>query len=818
MSLIACSRYGLEEEEIISILGIRRIDWHFLYGSMYSYFFTQNGRIGLQSEDLSDVIIKRYLANDPENVKNIRRRIVDCISLSTLMNKKEAAYQYYKLEDYKSLYETLLDIETTKAFVDSEPILLSEFWMALKHSNDDSIRFDGYLVPLSKMTDTKSLPYISIGHFFLSFMQDIPTFLLYCQSYIERILKEEGELSSSLIPAFNSLGWYYYGKNDYQEAISYFNKSLSILKKLGKKSEPLYLGIEGWISGAKNFMSLSNDRWSFPNAIPVLKTIIYSVFHKRKLTLNDATYFSTLSLSAAENGMRKQAIRGLKKSYSIVSSIVGESHPKAAGVLSDLASVYSKEGNLKKALELYEQALAIYRQSQTDLISGARARNNIASVYQRMGDLDRAKDYYLEAVSAIEGNVEASSFAASVYCNLGSLYSMEGNNNDALEYIMKALSLWEGVYGKNSFETITPRYWLGYIFKNTGEYSKALLYFLQANNLQLQFNRPVAVRFSVLWSEIGACYVILDERIKAKDSYMQALSSLQDEVIKYSLNRIEAYKDEISIYTNLSSLNDDETISINYLKEASWRCKKVYGSNSREYALNCNSIGLAFIRRGRAISKKDDFDTAHYYLYKATTILTPLLGETHPDVLQVNVNLGIALEEKQNYSSAAYYYQQYIASIESGTDNDNEVVSDICARLADICIYHIDSTNNAIYYASRALGIRNRLLGLHEKTASSWNQLGLAYYKNNQYTFAIESFIFAYVSFNALFGEEDANTQVSSNNIQQVYKDKSSSPDIALKYYKEAYEELKNKYGDNDNSVQVAKSWMDWVNDVRLHY
>ena len=79
-------------------------------------------------------------------------------------------------------------------------------------------------------------------------------------------------------------------------------------------------------------------------------------------------------------------------------ALYGENHSEVAVCYNNIGYVYGEMGDYTQALELYEKALAIYKEVFGDNhIDTAHKYNNIGSVYYQQGDYVKALECYQKA-------------------------------------------------------------------------------------------------------------------------------------------------------------------------------------------------------------------------------------------------------------------------------------------------------------------------------------------------------------------------------------------------------------------------------------
>ena len=356
-----------------------------------------------------------------------------------------------------------MDIETAILFIKEEPQLFSDFWAALIHADSDKYLCNEYLSILANKSDITNLPYEDIGQFFLTYLHDEKLFLLYMQEYINRVTKEEGMQSPSLVNAFNLLGSFYFGKADYIGAMHYYKKSLGILYENGEKYAPITIGVEYWVSASQMFANFTKAGQRFFSISTFLKFAVYILFHLHtgKPTQYDAQLMERNAQSLASIGIYKPALHLLNKALSIMVAIRGESHQDVANILNSFGNVYSSKGDEDMAICYYNKALSIYEQSNyRDKITIARTQNNLASAYQRKGELNTAKDIYTKVLDEIKNEPTSQSLTAIVLNNLGNILISMGEYSRALGILLNSLRIKETFYGKACYESSVTRFLL----------------------------------------------------------------------------------------------------------------------------------------------------------------------------------------------------------------------------------------------------------------------------------------------------------------------------------------------------------------------
>ena len=152
LSLIAVSQNGLSEEEIISIVKIKPLEWSQFYCSFLRHFVCKYGLISFSHNYISRAISYRYLNDEIFQVK-CRKDILSYFEESKLFRAwNELAYQYKKCRYYDNLWSLFSNADVMSNFLRKDT---SELWMYWQDIITYSSQYDlmVYLTSFSKDFD-----------------------------------------------------------------------------------------------------------------------------------------------------------------------------------------------------------------------------------------------------------------------------------------------------------------------------------------------------------------------------------------------------------------------------------------------------------------------------------------------------------------------------------------------------------------------------------------------------------------------------------------------------------------------------------------
>ena len=211
---------------------------------------------------------------------------------------------------------------------------------------------------------------------------------------IYEMLLEQETVESEKAPAYHQLGLMKEQQGEYEEAITFYEKSISIEEKM----TPL------------PHINLAN---SYNNI-----GIVYSIMNKYA-----------------------QALSYFEKAFAIRQLFLPSNHPDLANSYTNIGMVYKHMGEYDKALSYCEKALAIDQQSlpsnHPDL---AGSYNNIGLMYYDIGDNAKALSYYEKALTIRQQSLPFNHpELGGSYNNIGTVYENMKNYSKACFYYEKAV-------------------------------------------------------------------------------------------------------------------------------------------------------------------------------------------------------------------------------------------------------------------------------------------------------------------------------------------------------------------------------------------
>jgi tetratricopeptide (TPR) repeat protein len=215
-------------------------------------------------------------------------------------------------------------------------------------------------------------------------------------------------------------------------------------------------------------------------------------------------------------------------------------NPNIAEAISLIGDVYQSHAEYDKAMQYYEESLALYHRAQ-NRNGVAQVINNIGMVYFNKDDLMNALKYFKDALVIIHETGHRR-FEAVITGNIGSIMNELGNHRVALQYFEDALKILREIGFR-----VSEGYYLGqsgWACANLGLYDQAMEYIDQANKIFKETSNNTME--AVCMDALGRIYCDTGEYEKASYYSRTAQIILKDRGVKRyyftnTLNRAHLY-------------------------------------------------------------------------------------------------------------------------------------------------------------------------------------------------------------------------------------------------------------------------------------
>ena len=464
---------------------------------------------------------------------------------------------------------------------------------------------------------------------------------------------------------------------------------------------------------------------------------------------------------------RERAIKLGEQSLTPMHPTLFRLYNDLGGVLGDLGLYEEAENMRKKTLNLDKQ------------LYGDKAHPDVAISYGNLGTLyyiqckyELAKENYTQALNQqleIFGDKPHEDIAIS-YNNLGSLYDDIADYKTAEIFYNKSLAIKKQLYGEKAHPDIARSYNnLGELYSNQSNYKKAEEMHIMALNQRLELfgNNPHS-DIAHSFSNLGLVYNSQGKYKEGEEYYLKALN------IRKQIHGERAHPDVASSYNNLGSLYNSQE---DYKRAEEMHIKslnlnlELYGKDKphADVSRSYNNLGSVYDNLG-------DYKRAEEYYRKALNIDIQIHGEKdHPDIARRYNNLGYVYDSQGDIIRAE---EMFTKALEQrlrifGNNTPHEDIATSYNNLGLFYYKQMGDYERALQYLTKAVDMIylihhqdnshpdvilffNNLAGVREEYKNSLNGPGYHLY---------ESFFNSLISFGYLNGQ----TQYKMNKFNEYY-------------------------------------------------
>lgn len=212
----------------------------------------------------------------------------------------------------------------------------------------------------------------------------------------------------------------------------------------------------------------------------------------------------------------RKALESYEKALAIWRSL--DDRPAEAAALGHIGTAHYRLDEKQKALDAFQQQLQLWRAETDRPKEVAEAIHNIGVIYASMGMSQKAIGFYQEALPLRRAAGDRLGLTSTLD-NLGLAYLYAGEMQKASDYSHQALALFRELNDRTGQANTLNN--IGGINFTLGDYRRALEYFGQA----LELRRALGQRReeSIALNNIGRVHDLLGEAQKALDYHRQAL-------------------------------------------------------------------------------------------------------------------------------------------------------------------------------------------------------------------------------------------------------------------------------------------------------
>jgi len=178
-------------------------------------------------------------------------------------------------------------------------------------------------------------------------------------------------------------------------------------------------------------MGYSNDALLYYDRSLSLAKELGDTYMKAKILNNIATIY-------ANNGEFDEALSYYNESLSLITN-----EKDRASIYNNIASIYYIKGDYDKAAEYFQKAIEIAERYK-DYHNASRIKLNLGVIYEVAGDYENAEKYLTEGLEGVK-RAGDEFWEAKGYSYFGALYRDKGEKETAIEYYTHAYNLFKSI-------------------------------------------------------------------------------------------------------------------------------------------------------------------------------------------------------------------------------------------------------------------------------------------------------------------------------------------------------------------------------------
>ena len=464
LSLIALSRSGLSETEMLELTAMSRLDLSRLIFALDYHLIRRNGLLNFFHNYLMHAVVQRYLVGKgqedecralllrffraqeltPRTTREVfwqlsqkgdRELITEYLSSIPVLKTLYTGDQIFPVQStWSELVESGVDIEaeyraSTKRYLRDEPTgvqvyegldTVCQLLQSMSYHNTVTLMASEMIRVAEEMNDRRRVAKAEMIVVMVHEQQGSFDLAMEMIDRYTKVFEELGDLVN-LASSHNHRGIIYIHCGEYDRALEYLEKALTTRQELGEKG-------------------------------------------------NAATTTANIGAIYIIRGEYDRALEYCEKALTIHQGLADKS--KVAEVVGTMGIVYYRRGDYDNALMCFERALSVHQElGERDMIAGTIG--NIGSLYLRRGEHERARENFEKAL-AIHQELGAKSNAAVVLGSIGLLLRHQGNYRSALERYEKALTTYQEIGKKGGIAHVLTH--VGIIHHHMHNYVRSLEY------------------------------------------------------------------------------------------------------------------------------------------------------------------------------------------------------------------------------------------------------------------------------------------------------------------------------------------------------
>jgi tetratricopeptide (TPR) repeat protein len=353
-----------------------------------------------------------------------------------------------------------------------------------------------------------------------------------------------------------------------------------------------------------------------------------------------------IGMVLAERGEYEDAMNEFEKARQIYLTVNNnnEMSRDVASAISCMGNVKNRVGELDVALQLYMDAVRIYKVLQKDATGPERSAvaikdvsstlKVIGMVHAKKGDLDTAMGFFTEAMSTLKSSgadqtIIGRETTASVLTRMASIHVKKGDLDSAMEHYREAYEITVLVRGTTNHQEVAGiLHYIGGVFHKRADYDEAMNCYQEAIRIYHSTLGPGSPTVAGTLVMVGSIHYKRRNLDSAMMFYREALRLNRD---AYGLHHPDVAPILKSIGTILTKKGEYHEAYDVFRDVLSIKCT-VFGTSHPEVASAYKSLGNVHYKLGELA------DAERQYRH-ALNIYRHSRGEEHPDTIAARTTI-----------------------------------------------------------------------------------------------------------------------------------------------------------------------------------
>ena len=526
LSIIAISKNGLTEQEILSIVEGTPLAWSQLYCSFAGQLVSKKGIISFSHLYIRDTVTHRYLDSDDKSAKYRKIIIASFKRGDSPREWEELLHQYYRLGDTQALSAILQKVRIFNSMVKEHVEEMALYVRSMINEGFDPFKYKDLLLNEDGVNRAYSL-FLS---FFIQYFSLYEFGLALCEDY-QNALEDKGcKLTND--ESFEKL---YIWKGIINRSLSKYSEAIEAFSKAYQVCEKRYGTNHLHTSHAlKHIGTIYNAQRDYDKAE---EYYLRALDIQRNLSAQKEQIDTIHSL--ADNYLDKRdfesAEKYLMEALSATLNLLGNDNDTISSIYNSLGALYDFTGKYEESINYATKSLDLDSKLYGRYnVNTAHSYHNIAGTYCNIGKYDEAQKAYEDSIE-----IKTKLFGKDHYetcislAGLGNVYKYKKEYDKAIECHTKYYEAYKLTFGNKDSYLAVILAGIGTDFYEKGDYQNALCYHKKATEILLSSNEDVV---SSYYNCIGNDLYCLDNYEEAIDAYQNGMKCKDAEANPYTMS------------------------------------------------------------------------------------------------------------------------------------------------------------------------------------------------------------------------------------------------------------------------------------------